>query len=131
VGDSVDAKQLRSFGLLVGGAFGIIGLWPLLIRGEPPRPWALGLAVALAGVGLVLPTSLRRVHQAWMLAGHALGWINTRIILGVVYYGLLTPIGVTMRLLGKDPMNRAFSPEADSYRVPRSGRSPRHLFRQF
>jgi hypothetical protein len=129
--DRVDAKQLRSFGVLLGGAFSIIGLWPLLIRGEPLRPWALGLAVALAGLGLAFPTSLCRVHHVWMLAGHALGWINTRIILGVVYYGLLTPMGVAMRLLGKDPMNRAFSPDADTYRVPRAPRSPHHLFRQF
>jgi len=127
----VGVKQLRSFGLLVGGVFGIIGLWPPLIRGEPPRPWALILAVFLVGLGLVFPFGLRRVHHVWMLAGHALGWINTRILLGIMYYALLTPIGVVMRLRGKDPMRRAFSPEADTYRVPRSPRSPRHLTRQF
>lgn len=129
--DRVDAKQLRSFGLLVGGIFGLIGLWPLVIRGESPRIWALVLAVLLVGLGLVFPTGLRRVHHVWMLAGHALGWINTRILLGIVYYALLTPIGAIMRLSGRDPMRRVFSPEADTYRVPRSPRSPRHLIRQF
>jgi hypothetical protein len=131
MGHSVDVKQLRSFGLVVGGVFGIIGLWPLLFRGQPPRPWALVLAAILVSVGLAFPRSLRRVHHVWMLAGHALGWINTRVILGIVYYGLLTPFGVIMRLLGHDPMHRAFAPDADTYRVPRSPRSRDHLYRQF
>jgi len=126
-----ETKQLRSFGLVVGGAFGVIGLWPLLFRAESPRPWALVLAAVLIGLGLILPRSLALPYQLWMRIGHILGWINTRIILGVAYYGLFTPLGVLMRLLGRDPMRRVFTPETDTYRVLRSPRPPDHLLRQF
>jgi hypothetical protein len=126
-----EAKQLRSFGVVVGGAFGVIALWPLLFRAESPRLWALVLAAVLIGLGLILPRSLALPYRLWMRIGHTLGWINTRIILGVAYYGLVTPLGVLMRLLGRDPMRRIFTPETDTYRVLRSPRPPDHLRRQF
>jgi hypothetical protein len=126
-----EAKQLRSFGLVVGGAFGVIGLWPLLVRGESLRPWAIALATVLIGLGLVWPRSLALAHQLWMRIGHVLGWINTRIILGVVYYVLFTPLGLAIRVLGRDPMRRIFTPETESYRIPRSPRPSNHLLRQF
>ena len=66
-----------------------------------------------------------------MALGEALGWINTRIILGLVYYGLVTPMGVMMRLLGRDPMRRRFEPAANTYRVPRPTRPCGHMDRQF
>jgi hypothetical protein len=63
----------------------------------------------------VSPTSLRVVYRGWMALGQALGWFNTRIILGVVFYLLVTPMGLLMRLAGKDPMRRRYAPEADTY----------------
>ena len=128
---NVDTKELRTFGLMIGGIFSIIGLWPMIIRGDSPRTWALALGGALVGLGLVLPASLRYVHQVWMKIGHLLGWINTRILLGVIFYGLITPIGLVMRLFGKDYMHRALLQEADTYRVIRSPRSRLHMKNQF
>lgn len=128
---SAEAKQLRSFGLLVGGAFGVIGLWPQLFRSESPRPWALILATVLIGLGLMLPGSLGPAYRVWMRIGHVLGWINTRIILGMAYYAFFTPLGHLIRLLGRDPMRRNFTPDTDTYRVLRSPRPPDHLHRQF
>ena len=66
-----------------------------------------------------------------MIVGHALGWVNTRIILGIVFYGLLTPMGLAMRLFGKDSMQRQFVQEAHTYRVMRNPRPRSHLMRQF
>ena len=128
---NVDTKELRTFGLMIGGIFSIIGLWPMIIRGDSPRTWALALGGALVGLGLVLPASLRYVHQVWMKIGHLLGWINTRILLGAIFYGLITPIGLVMRLFGKDYMHRALLQEADTYRVIRSPRSRLHMKNQF
>jgi hypothetical protein len=127
----VEPKQLRSFGLLVGGVFAVIGLWPAVWRGESVRLWALGLALLLIIPALVLPRSLRLAYRGWMALGLALGWINTRLILGVVFYGLFTPWGLGMRLVGKDPMRRGFEPNADTYRVVRQPRSGAHMHRQF
>jgi len=124
-------KQLRHFGLMVGGIFAAIGLWPVLFRAQGPRLWALALAVALVVPALVLPRSLTYVHRSWMAAGEALGWINTRIILSVIFYALVTPMGILMRRFGGDPMHRRFEPDATTYRVPKSSRTAAHMTRQF
>ena len=126
-----DTKELRMFGLMVGGIFSIIGLWPVLFRGESPRIWAISLGGALVGLGLALPSSLKHIHRIWMKIGHVLGYVNTRILLGVIFYGLITPMGVIMRLSGKDFMHRVLVPEANTYRVIRPPRSRLHMKNQF
>ena len=129
--DEITRKQLRSFGFTVGGVFALIGLWPLVLRGEGPRWWAVVIAACLVVPGAVFPRSLVWVHKGWMAVGHVLGWINTRIILGVVFYVIVTPIGVVRRWLGKDPMGKKLEPSAASYRIPRGQRSSSHLRRQY
>jgi hypothetical protein len=129
--NQVDKKQLRSFGLIVGGIFAAIGLWPLAIYFAEPRWWALIAAAVLAVPAVVYPPVLFWPHKGWMYIGHVLAWINTRIILGFIFYGVITPIGVIRRMLGKDPMGRRPSPESKTYRVPRQPRHPSHLRRQY
>jgi hypothetical protein len=111
-------KQLRHFGLTVGGIFAAIGLWPVVFRAQGPRLWALALGLALVVPALVLPRSLTWPYRVWMAAAEGLGWINTRILLSVVFYGLVTPMGVVMRRFGRDPMQRRFGP-TQIYRVPK------------
>lgn len=125
------AKDLRQFGHIVGGVFSIIGLWPLIFRSESPRLWALILGGVLMLLGTIAPQSLRQVHQGWMKVGHVLGSINTRIILGIIYYLLITPMGLVMRLLGKDPMHRALERNAPTYRLVRTPRPRHHMRNQF
>ena len=124
-------KDLRHFGLLVGSIFVVVGVWPLLYHGQDLRSWAVLLGGGLAGLGAVFPTSLKYVYQGWMRLGHALGWVNTRIILGVIFFGMLTPMGVVMRMMGKDSMRLVMNPESSTYRVVRSPRSPQHMKTQF
>jgi Saxitoxin biosynthesis operon protein SxtJ len=112
-------RELREFGLIVGGLFaGVFGLllpW-LHHRGFPLWPWIA--AVALAGSALVRPTLLGPVFIAWTKVGHVLGWVNTRVILTLIFFTVLTPMGALMRLLGYEPMARGADPTRDSYRVP-------------
>lgn len=129
--NSVDTKQLRSFGLIVGGIFAVIGLWPALVRGEEPRLWVLLLAGLLLVPALAVPRVLQPIYRIWMAIGHILGWINTRIILGVIFYAIFTPVAQAMRLMGKDPMRRRFEPEVDTYRVMRQSRPRDHMIHQF
>ena len=124
-------KQLRSFGLLVGVIFGVIALWPRLVHQRPWRLWAVVVAVLLILPALVAPGILAPVHKVWMRIGHVLGWVNTRIILAISFYLIFLPMGLIMRLLGKDPMNRRFLKGEDSYRVPRKPRPASHLKHQF
>lgn len=126
-GQSVSSKELRHFGFIVGGVLLLIALWPLLLRGELPRFWALAIGGLLVILGGVLPRVLTPLHRGWMAVGHALGWLNTRIILGLVFYGMITPMGLVMRLWGKDPL-RLRSPGAlGSYRVNRTRREKNHM----
>jgi len=126
-----EIKELRSFGLIVGGIFSVIGLWPVVFRSETPRVWAVVLGAGLIGLGVAIPWSLKQVYKVWMRVGHALGWVNTRILLGVIFYGLITPMGLFLRLLGKDAMRRVLVQEAPTYRIARFPRSHVHMKNQF
>jgi len=126
-----ETKQLRHFGLMVGGIFAAIGVWPALWSGRPLRPWALVLAVALMVPAVVNPRLLRHVYRAWMAAGELLGWINTRILLGLLFFAVITPMGIVMRWLGRDPMQRAFDRRAETYRIPKPSRAGTHMTRAF
>jgi small-conductance mechanosensitive channel len=112
----VQPTQLRSFGLLVGGVFTLIALWPLVIRQEPIRIWAITLGCLLILAGLLTPLWLRPLFKGWMKIGHVLGFINTRIILGIGYFLVFTPIGLIRRMMGKDSLNRTLKPEQSTYR---------------
>jgi hypothetical protein len=124
-------KQLRSFGLIVGGVFSLLGVWPAVAHGLPLRAWALGLGAILIAPALVVPAWLRWPYRAWMAVGRVLGWINSRIILSIFFYMILTPVGILFRLLGKDPMRRRYDPAAGSYRQARPARPASHMRHQF
>ena len=126
-----DTKQLRSFGLIVGGIFALLGIWPAVWRGQPLRLWSLLLGGLLMALALAWPQRLTQVYRLWMRIGEGLGWINTRLLLGALFYLLFTPVGVYMRLRGKDPMRRTWAPEAESYRVGRQPRPASHMRHQF
>lgn len=128
---SATPKELRQFGLVVGGVFIVIGLWPLAFRGEPLRWWTVGPGAILILLGSVLPLALRPIHAGWMWIGHVLGWINTRILLGIVFYGLVTPTGVIFRLMGKNTMQTVFAKETSTYRVVKTPRPCTHMKYQF
>jgi hypothetical protein len=129
--NDITKKQLRSFGFTVGGIFALIALWPLVVRAENPRWWAVALAAFFLVPAVLFPKSLAWVHKGWMALGHVLGWINTRIILGFVFYFIVTPTGMVRRWLGKDPMGRRLRPDLDSYRIIRKPRPPSHLTKQY
>jgi hypothetical protein len=124
-------KQLRQFGWLMGGVFGIITFWPLVFRGEGIRIWAFIIAGVFGLLGTVFPNALKPVYRAWMIFGEKIGWLNSRILLGLLFYGMVTPISWLMRLLGKRPLQLEFDPKAETYRVPKEARSPDHVLKPF
>lgn len=128
---TLSVKDLRVFGLTLGSIFAIIGLWPVVVRTDAPRLWALLIAGVIVVLALCLPKTLTPIHRVWMKIGAALGWVNTRIILSLGFYGLFTPIGWMKRLTGKDPMHRQFDAESQTYRVRSSRRPGSHMQRQF
>ncbi len=102
----LSAKELRRFGVTVGIPLALlagVGVW----RGHTILPAVLGgAAVALGVLALVAPRLLSPVHKLWMKIADALAWFNTRVLLGVVYYLVMTPTGIVMRLMGRDPLDR-------------------------
>jgi hypothetical protein len=125
------SRQLRSFGLIVGGGFAIIAFWPSIFRGESPRTWALAVAVPLIALALIYPRALGPLNRVWMVIGEALGWINSRVILTILYCGLIIPIGFVRRMMGNDPMRRKLEKNADTYKIPRVRRPASHMERQY
>lgn len=121
-------NDLRKFGLIfsiVGaGLFGL--LLPFLFsKGMPLWPWYC--AAVITGCALLLPQTLIVIYKPWMKFGAVAGWINTRIILAVLFYVILTPVGLLMRLFGKDPMARSFDGECESYRVAHDTQEKNHM----
>ena len=114
-------KMLRSFGLMMASVivvlFGLLLPW-IFESGYPTWPWIV--AALFAAFGLVYPKALGPVYKIWMKFGHVMGWINTHIILGFVFYLIFAPLGLVMRLFGKDFLKRRYQPNEQSYRVSRS-----------
>jgi hypothetical protein len=124
-------SELRKFGFIVGGIFGLIALWPAVVHRGSVRLWALVLACLLVAPAALFPNLLAPVHRGWMKLGHILGWINTRIILAIIFFLVVTPMAWIMRLMGKDPMHRRFEPNADTYRTRKESRPATHLTKQY
>jgi hypothetical protein len=93
---------------------------------------ALLVAVLAVGLALFAPERLRPVYCVFMVAAFPIGWVLSHGLLAIVYYGVFTPIGRVMRMRGRDPMQRRFDSQTESYWVPRnSEKSAQDYFRQF
>jgi len=128
---AVGPRELRSFGLLMGAVvvalFGLLLPW-LLERPLPVWPWVTAAAFALPA--LLWPAALRPLHAAWMRFGHVMGALNAYLILGLVFFAVLTPMGWVMRLLGINPLLKPPS-RPDSFLAKSRRRSPDHMDRPF
>ena len=124
--------EMRKFGLpmaaVIALLFGLLLPW-LFAYTYPRWPWPVAGIFLLAA--LATPLLLAPVFDAWMRLGHVLGWINSRIILGLMFYTVFLFVAVLMKLLGKDPMARKFDSTLDSYRVPSEVRARNHLEKPF
>jgi len=104
---TISKRQLREFGLLIGFGFPILIGWVLpAIAGHGSRAWTLWVGSLGLILGLTAPRLLHYPYKGWMALGHALGWINSHIILGTVFLAVLQPIAYVMRLFGYDPLRR-------------------------
>ncbi len=103
----ISKKQLREFGLLIGFGFPILIGWLLpSFFGHAFREWTLWVGIPGLILGVTAPRLLHYPFKFWMALGLALGWVNSRIILGLVFVIVLLPIAVIMRIIGYDPLRR-------------------------
>ena len=123
----------REFGLIVGAVFGLLGAW-WIYRGKFLNAayvlTILGAALIISGI--VVPRVLVFPRKGWMKLAEALAYVSSRIILAVIFFLVLTPIGLIKRAMGWDPLYRR-SPARDSYWHPYPSRqqNPRHYEKMF
>ena len=130
-GAEMSNKELRKFGLVTGAM--LILFFDLLIPwiwGFAMPLWPVVVAGVLAAMALLWPASLRPVYKVWMRFAESLGWVNTRIILSVIFFLMFFPVGMIMRLFN-DPMRRKLDDSADSYRIPSNAPKPENMERPF
>jgi hypothetical protein len=105
-----DKSEIRKFGITVGIVFGLIaGL--LFWHAKESYSIFFILSTSLIVLGLVLPIFLKPVYMVWMTFAVIMGWIMTRVILSLLFFLLVTPIGLIGRLFGKDFMDKKFKEE--------------------
>jgi hypothetical protein len=92
----------------------------------------IGISLALTITGLVSPKWLRPLFVAWMVAAFPIGWVMSHVLLAIVYFVVITPIGFSLRFSGRDPLQIQPHAEADTYWKPRPAPpAPSRYFRQF
>lgn len=126
-------RREREFGFAVGGVLLALGAWWLMRdRLEAIRPWSIGAGALLVVVAAVAPRALVLPSRAWFALAAAISYVTTRLLLVVIYYGVLTPIGIARRLAGADPLRRRAG-AAPSYwlEYPARQGDPRHYEKMF
>ena len=122
--ERIAKKQLREFGILIGFGFPILIGWlfPAIV-GHGFRSWTLWVGLAAFIILLISPRLLYYPYKVWIALGHVLGWINSRIILGLVFIIILQPIAFIMFLTGYDPL-RIRKKGEKTYREDRQNHQP-------
>jgi len=111
-------RDLRKFGLMVGGVFAVLGLL-FLWRHKSFYPYFLWPGVLLVAFGVVLPRGLKWVYFAWMSMAFVLGFVMAHVILTLLFFLMITPIGLVARLFGKDFLGLKLDRNAPTYWIPR------------
>jgi large-conductance mechanosensitive channel len=122
----------RSFGLVFGVVFLVVALLPL-VRGNPARIWAIVVAALFVGVGLVAPSLLQPLNRAWMRFGEVLGGVVALVVMALIFFLVVTPIGAWLRITRRDVLRLRREPAARTYWIERNpaGPAPESMVNQF
>ena len=112
-------KELREFGLTIGVILVILGA-VILWRGKPTYPYFLGVGTVFIILGLALPGVLKPLQKVWMSFAVIMGFFVSRIILTILFFVVLTPMSIIVRLLGKDILDQRIDKNRKTYWQERS-----------
>ncbi|HLQ43913.1 MAG TPA: SxtJ family membrane protein [Planctomycetaceae bacterium] len=128
------ARELRWFaGLLMVFFTGVAGAW-WWKSGQMTGPvWMTSVAVVVGLLGLAMPLAMRWVYLVWMIAVWPIGWVVSHLLLALIFFGIITPIGVILRALGRDPMHKTLDRSVTTYWIARPAEKPdpQRYFQQF
>ena len=132
VEEVVTGSSNRAFGLTFALVFAFVGLWPL-VRGRPVRGWAVIVAAIFLLAALAIPLVLSPLKRLWLKFGLLLHACMSPVIMGLVFYSTVTPMGIVGRMLGWDPLRLRFESDALTYWIERDppGPTPDTMPRQF
>jgi hypothetical protein len=130
--DEVVGSSDRGFGLTIAAVLGLIGGVRLAL-GHPHSGWWLGAAAVMLLFAMAWPALLAPLNRAWLRLGGLLYRVTNPLVMGLVFFGTVMPIGLVMRALGKDPLLLRRDSQATSYWINRepSGPAPETMKRQF
>jgi hypothetical protein len=123
-------KHERQFGFLFAAVCVIVAFWPLWPL-EAPNPYWLAGAAAWLAAALLVPGWLAPLYRGWMAFGHALGWINAKILLTLVFFLIVTPVALALKLFGHDPLARRLAHRGSYWVVRTDEWRPESLRNQF
>lgn len=118
-----EAPSNRSFGWLFTAVFSLVAAYSLWREGTA-HAWLLGVAAVTAMVTMIAPQWLAPLNRAWMKLGELLHRVVSPLVLGVIFYGVFTPVGLAMRMAGRDVLKRRFEAAARTYWVERDPPGP-------
>jgi predicted membrane metal-binding protein len=99
---AVTQSSNRAFGLVFAAVLGIVGVWPFLRYGQPLRLWALCAALVFLGLAIFAQERLEPLSRLWFKLGLVLHSVVSPLIMGLLFFGAVTPMGFVMRVFGKD-----------------------------
>ena len=117
--NKIEISSNRNFGLTFFIVFLIISLWPLTNE-EPIRIWSAIISLVFLFLGLANSKLLTPLNKLWFKFGIILGAIIAPIVMGVVFFFVVTPIGIIMRIMGKDLLKRKYDKKKETYWIKRS-----------
>lgn len=121
--DAVKGSSDRAFGIVFAIVFAVIGVWPVTGGGDV-RLWSLGVGAAFLLVALARPALLKPLKRLWTKFGLLVHQIANPVVMGLVFYLVVTPTALVRRALGKDPLNRRLDPHAETYWIEREPPGP-------
>lgn len=121
--ETIEPSSNRVFGFVFVAVFIAVGLLPLFSNGGV-RVWSLIVSGLFLLVALIAPAMLAPLNRLWMRFGMLLHKIVSPLVLGIMFFGVITPMGLVMRLMGKDLLRLRADPNASSYWIRRTPPGP-------
>lgn len=124
----IHAGSDREFGFVIAGVFAIISILPLA-GGGAIRFWAVAIAAAFFVTAIIRPKTLQPLNRIWFRFSLLLGAVLSPVVMGLVFFVVVTPTAIAMRLSGMDPLRLRFDKEANTYWIARSEESASNSMR--